>query len=184
MSVRRGLALGALGVVAALLVVLVQAPPRPTGEEAVTGPRLFKTSAAAVRRLVVTIGEHRVDAERVGGRWTVAGRPVGPPAASALADVVQTLVGLRAVDRFRPADGATFGLDPPRASVELVSPQRRARVLLGDLNAARSAVYARREGAPQVMLIGLYVISALERVVYFTSIDAAPGGSPPDVVPR
>jgi hypothetical protein len=157
---------------AGALVVLVDPPPRPTGEEAVSGPRLVRMPMASVERVVIAIGERRAAAERSGGRWTAAGRPASAPLAAALDDLLATLATLRAVDRFRPRDGATFGFEPPRASIELGAPDRTTHIVLGELNAARSAVYARRDGSPQVWLIGLYLVSALERVIYFAS--AAP----------
>jgi hypothetical protein len=171
-SVRRWAALGALSVLAGMLVVLVPAPRTPTGEEAVTGPRLFKISAEAVRQVIVTIGAQRVAAVRGARDWAIEGRPVSPATQDAITDLLRTLVVLRAVDRFRPEDAAAFGLDPAHATIEVVSPHRRTRLLLGELNAARSAVYARRDDAPQVMLVGVYLLSALERLVYFASLEA------------
>jgi hypothetical protein len=167
--VRRLVILGVLAAVALGLTLVVKAPPRQGGEAAVRGPRVFKVAAADVVRLEVTIGERAVAADRVLGGWTVHGAPVDQTSRDAIDDLVATLVRLRAIDRFRPADGARFGLDPPRAVVTLASARRRVRVDLGELNAARSALYARREGSPHVMIVGLYLVSALERVVHFTA---------------
>ena len=174
MIVRRALVVVGAVAVAGMLVLLVERPPRRTGEESVRGPRLVRMSAEAVEFVGITIGEHRAAAERAGTGWIVGGRPASPPLADALADLLRTLATLRAVDRFRPRDGASFGFDPPRATIELRSRRQTTRVVLGELNAARSAVYARLEGTPQVWLVGLYLVSALERVIYFSSLDAPP----------
>jgi hypothetical protein len=178
MSARRLIALtGAVGLAGAL-VLLVEAPPRRTAEESVSGPRLVRMPADLIARVEVTIGERRAVADRVAERWMVDDAPASGPLAAALTDLVQTLTTLRAVDRFRPRDGASFGFDPPRATIEVTAAQRHTRVVLGELNAARSAVYARREGAPQVWLVGLYLVSALERVVYFASLEPSPTEAP------
>jgi hypothetical protein len=173
--VRRALAITAAVLGAGLLVLLIEAPRRPTRQEAVRGPRVARIVPAAVTRLAVAIGDRRVAAVRnAGDAWTVAGRPATPPLADALNDLVDTLAGLRAVDRFRPSDGATFGFEPPRATIDVVAGGDETRLVLGELNAARSAVYARRPGRPHVLLVGLYLVSALERVLYFASLDAPP----------
>lgn len=161
--------LGVFAAMALALTLVVKAPPRRGGEAAVRGPRVFKLAPADVVRVEAAIGERTVVAERVSGGWAVRGAPVDQAGRDAIDDLIATLVGLRAIDRFRPADGARFGLDPPRAVVTLAGTRRRTRLDLGELNAARSAVYARREGSPHVMIVGLYLISALERVVHFTA---------------
>lgn len=167
MSVRRLVILGLFAAVAVALTLVVQAPPRRGGEAAVRGPRVFKIEAASVRRVEVTIGERAVAADRGPDGWTVGSARMDEAARRAIDDLVETLVRLRAIDRFRPSDDGRFGLDPPRATVALASAARRTRLDLGELNAARSAVYARREGSPHVMIVGLYLVSALERVIHF-----------------
>jgi len=174
MTVRRALVIAGAVALAATLVLFVEPPRRRTGEESVRGPRLVRMRAESVESVVIAIGEHRAAAQRVGVRWTVAGRPASPPLEDALVDLLRTLATLRAVDRFRPRDGAGFGFDPPRATIELRSRRRTTRVVLGELNAARSAVYARRDGAAHVWLVGLYLVSALERVIYFASLEPQP----------
>ena len=174
MSARRLLVLAVLVVAAGALVLLVEAPTRPTGEESVSGPRLVRLAPASIDRVVVVIGAHRAAAERADGRWTIDGRPASAALGGALDDFLHTLTSLRAVDRFRPRDGATFGFEPsPRASIELGAAQETLRIVVGELNGARSAVYARRDGDPHVWLVGLYLISAMERVIYFADAEAA-----------
>ena len=172
MSARRLVLLALLVVVAGALVVLVEAPVRRSGQETVSGPRLVQLAPESVDRVVVTIGERRAAVERVAGHWTVRGRAVSAALDDAIGNLVDTLTGLRAVDRFRPRDGASFGFEPtPRATLELGEPRRTTRILLGELNGARSVVYARRDGDLHVWLVGLYLISAMERVIYFADAE-------------
>jgi hypothetical protein len=172
MTVRRALIVAGAVALAGTLVVLVKPPPPRTGEASVHGPRLVRTPAESVESLAITIGEHHVAARRLGGRWTVAGKEASPPLEDALADLLRTLTTLRAVDRFRPRDGASFGFDPPHATIELGSRRGTTRIVLGELNAGRSAVYARREDTAHVWVVGLYLVSALERVIYFASLES------------
>jgi hypothetical protein len=145
----------------------------------VSGPRVVRLSPESVDRVVVTIGARRAAVERVNGRWTADGRAVSDALGDAIRNLVDTLTALRAVDRFRPRDTASFGFEPtPRATVEVGGPRGTARLQLGELNGARSAVYARRDGDPHVWLVGLYLISAMERVIYFAGADAAPPPGP------
>jgi len=181
MSARRLILFAGVVGLAGALVLLVDAPPRRSAEESVSGPRLFRMPAESVSRVLVTIGERRAAAERAADGWMIDGRQASPPLEDAFTDLVRTLTTLRAVDRFRPRDDADFGFEPPRATIEVTGAQGLERVRLGQLNAARSAVYARREGTPQVWLVGLYLVSALERVVYFASLEASPTGSLPPV---
>jgi hypothetical protein len=171
MTVRRTFIVAGAVALAGMLVLLVKPPPPRTGEASVHGPRLVRMRAESVESVAITIGQHHAAARRVGGRWTVAGRAASPPLEDALTDLLRTLTTLRAVDRFRPRDGAAFGFDPPRATIELGTRRGTTRIVLGELNAARSAVYARREGAAHVWLVGLYLVSALERVIYFASLE-------------
>ena len=179
MSARRLVLLAVLVLVAGALVVRVEAPARRSGQETVSGPRLVRLAPDSVDRVVVTIGDRHAAAERVAGQWTAGGRAVSDALGDAIRNLVDTLAGLRAVDRFRPRDTASFGFEPtPRASVELGGPRGTTRIFIGELNGARSAVYARRDGDPHVWLVGLYLISAMERVIYFASADAPPPPGP------
>jgi hypothetical protein len=155
-------------VLGGLVLVLVVRPPRPrTGRDAVRGPRVFRiASVQAVRELDVVVGGRRFVARPHGDGWAVDGRAVDAAAAGALADLRDHVVALRALDVFRPRDAASFGLDRPRVAITLRAAGRTRTVVLGDLNAVGSAVYARREGDPRVMLVGVLILSQLEHVLY------------------
>jgi hypothetical protein len=164
--VRRTLALAVLVAVGVLLVLAVRPPPVPSGPQAVRGRRVLGLHRPHVRSVSVTLRGRRVSAERVGKGWAVGDRSVGGPAVEALDDLVETLVGLRAVDAFLPRDAASYGLDPPQGIVSVTTARGTRTLVLGGLNAAGSAVYARREGDPRVLQVGTALLSALERVFY------------------
>src|SRR5689334_23917245 len=56
---------------------------------------------------------------------------------SALDDLVETLVGLRAVDSFRGRDGASYGLDRPRVTIEVATARGVRRLVIGDRKSTR-----------------------------------------------
>lgn len=162
---RRTLALCALVATGAVLVLLIDPPARRSGPESVRGPRVFRTSVAGVRRLEVTVGGRRLVAERTHDGWRVDGAPAPPPRRDALHDLATVLAGLRAVDAFRSTSFAGFGLDPPSATIVLTTPRGTQRLALGAPNAAGSALYARRDEQPRVLQLGIYLVSALDRVL-------------------
>ena len=67
---------------------------------------------------------------------------------------------------FRPRDAATYGLERPGGIIVLTTTHRVRRLVVGGLNAAGSALYARREGDQRVLQIGIGLGSAVERVLY------------------
>ena len=163
---RRTIALGGLVAVGVALVVLVKAPVRQTGHEAVRGSRLLRVARVAVRGIEVELEGRRFAAERAADGWRLDGRPASAGAADALNDLLELLVDLRAVDAFRAADPRVFGLDRPRATVELVTPPSRHRLVVGGFNVAGSVAYARRDRDPRVFQVGTFLLSSLERVFY------------------
>lgn len=171
---RRTLALVALVVVGAVLVLLVRAPVRRTGLQAVRGHRVVRVPAAAVERIELVRGGDRLRAERIPGGWAVDGRPAPAAVAEALVDLVDMLAGLRAIDVFRARDRAGFGLERPTRRIVVATARRTVELQLGDFNAGGSAVYVRRVGDPRVLLLGTTVASAVDRVFYQQSVAAAP----------
>ena len=147
-----------------LLVTIVRAPVRPTGPETVRGHRVFGRDR--VERVEVTWGGRSFTARRESGGWQIDGERAGPQAADALADLVHALRDLRAVDVFRPRDTATYGLKRPGGIIVVTTTHRVRRLVVGGLNAAGSALYARREGDQRVLQIGIGLGSAVERVLY------------------
>ena len=149
------------------LAALVRRPVVPAGLEAVRGPRVFRAGGTPrVREIAATLADTGFVARARADGWEIDGRPAEPATADALRDLCDALVRLRAVDAFRPRDRATYGLDRPRGTITLHTARGTRRLVLGDLNAAGSAVYARRDADPRVMQVGTQLLSQLERVLY------------------
>jgi uncharacterized protein DUF4340 len=163
---RRTLLLAGLAGLGALLVAVVRAPERPAGRDAVRGHRIFAVAPGAVRAVEVTLDARHFSARRAGERWEIDGRPASAGTADALTDLVDTLAGLRAVDVFRGGDASEYGLDRPRATIDLVTARGRRRVVFGEMTASGSSYYARRVGDPRILQVGVLVLTDVERVFY------------------
>jgi len=164
--VRRTVVLAGLVVLGATLVVLVRAPVRPRGQFAVRGHRVFGVGRGAVRAIEVALEGRRFSARRTAEGWEIDGRRASPGTADALADLLATVAELRAVDSFRSRDTASYGLERPRATIEVVTVRGVRRLVLGDMNAAGSALYARRSGDPRILQVGSGLLTGLERVFF------------------
>ena len=171
---RRTVLLAVLAGLGALLVAVVRAPERRTGREAVRGHRVFAVTPGAVRAVEVTFDERRFSAWRAGERWEIDGRPASAGTADALTDLTDTLAELRAVDVFRGRDASSYGLDRPRATIDVVTARGRRRVVFGEMTASGSSYYARRVGDPRILQVGVLVLTEVERVFY--TRDGAPAG--------
>ena len=171
--------LATAAVLGAVLLVVVRAPERQLPREAIRGQRVFRVGTHGVEQIVVTLEGRRFAARRTGSTWAIDGHPANAGTADALDDLVDTLVRLRAVDVFRPADGASFGLDAPQATIELVGPHATRRLLLGAPNSIGSAFYAQRPGDPRVLQVGAGILSELERVFYHRDREAGDGAAQP-----
>ena len=64
-----------------------------------------------------------------------------------------------------PTDLRDFGLEPPAGTLVVTTARGTQRLALGKLNAAGSAVYARRGVEPRVLQVGVYVLETVERVL-------------------
>ena len=163
---RRTLLLLLLVLGAAALVLVVAPPHRQSGPESVRGPRVLRVPAAAVREIALRGATRELVAVRAPGGWRLDGRPATAGQREALDALVETLVGLRAVDAFRPGDRTALGLDPPAATIAVQTDRRTRMLRLGAPNAGGSALYAEREGHPRVFLVGAGLLSAIDRVFY------------------
>ncbi len=155
-----------LALVAAVLTLLVEAPRRVSGPESVRGPRVLRVAAPGIRAIEVTLREHHVVATRDGAGWLLDGAPAPPPAVEAIDALATSLAEMRALDAFRTHDEAQFGLDRPEATIVVRTARGERRLALGRLNAAGGALYAQRDGHPRVFLVGVGMLSALQRVFY------------------
>jgi hypothetical protein len=149
-----------------VLVLLVRAPERRTGREAVRGHRVFGVARHAIRGIDVVLGDRRFSARRTADGWHIDGHPASSATTDALQDLAEGLAGVRAVDTFRARDASSYGLDRPRATIDVVTPRGERHLLLGALNSSGSAVYARRAGDPRIVQVGAGLLSDVERVLY------------------
>lgn len=172
---RRTLVLVGLVALGAALLRAVPAPVRRTGYHALSGPRVLRVAPPRVQALEVALEGRGFNARRTPDGWEVDGRATPDVATEALDDLVAMLADLRAVDAFRPRDPGSYGLDHPRGSIGVATARRVRRLVLGDFNAGRSALYARRDGDRRVVLVGTLLLSAIERVFYVLGAPAGAG---------
>jgi hypothetical protein len=161
---RRTLVLTAFVAVGLALVWALEPPPRRTGAELVRGARPFRASLGDIHRVEVAVGGVEFVAERVGDGWRLDGTPPSPAGRDAIEALVREIATLRALDAFHPASFAPFGLDPPHGTIAVTTPRGVQRLALGSLNAAGSAVYARRGRHRRVLQLGVYLIELVRRV--------------------
>lgn len=161
---RRTLVLAAFVAAGLGLVLAIPQERRRTGAELVRGARPFRVAVDEVRRVEVTIASLSFVAERTGDAWRLDGAPASPSARDAIEALVREIANVRAIDAFRPSSLAEFGLDPPRGTIVVTTARGVQRLALGSLNAAGSAVYARRGGHGRVLQLGVYLIEVVRRV--------------------
>jgi hypothetical protein len=153
------------------LLVSEKEPPvmQPTASQMRLMPGM---DAAGVTVVDLRAGDRGLRCEQVGGRWQV----VAPAGVEASADLITAIVNILTqgnvveVVSHETARMAEFGLDSPRVSIMLTNAAGlRETLYLGARNPAQTAVYAWREGTPEIVLVGLnldyYVDLALEGVV-------------------
>jgi hypothetical protein len=141
---------------ASLDVVPGSAPP-PIEES------LLQVAPEAIVALTFRHGTREVHAVEEGGRWQVL-RPVETTVASdLLAAFVGTLTAGQASEVMQTGaegDLASYGLATPSAEIEIATRDSATpvvRVLLGNTNPTRTALYAKRDDRDVVYLVGLNV---------------------------
>ncbi len=174
---RRTLVLLLVVLGAASLVVVVEPPHRVSGPESVRGPRVLRLRAGAVRGVELRGATRTLAARRSDDGWSLDGQPATTAQTEALDALVETLVGLRAIDAFRTRDRATLGLDPPAATIAVRTERETRTLRLGVPNAAGSALYVEREGHPRVFLVGTGLLSAIDRVFYQRGLSKPPAST-------
>lgn len=128
---------------------------RPPAEQ--TRPRFLPVEADDVREVRLSRDGRTVVSRRDASGWTVV-EPAGVSVPSDLIAAFMTaLAGAEEIGRMGEAevDAPAFGLDERAGRVEMV-PQRGESVVvaIGTTNPPGTAVYARRQGAREVVLIG------------------------------
>jgi len=145
---------------------------RPRSEGTLAGPTKRSTDQSArllpfarddIQELTLRSDEGAVTAHRTGQIWTV----LSPAEAKVNSALVTSFVENLTADKEArivaesPSDLAAYGLAPPYATVVIKgkNTDEVETVLIGNRNPTGSAIYARREKAPQVVLVGYSVRS-------------------------
>jgi uncharacterized protein DUF4340 len=138
--------------------LLVERPRAAAPTAAATArTRVFGSAAQGVAEVHIRRGGRDVVLRRSGGEWAVA----SPTDASVPGDLVKAfvvaLLEAEEIEHVPPGgqDAAAFGLDERASRIEVVNDGAPPVVLLlGGTNPTGTAVYARRDGTPDVILVG------------------------------
>lgn len=149
--------------------VSVDAPAAPA--QAAPAAPYLQMQPAQIVEVEVAAGERRVRATRDGERWLVAEPPdtvVSSDLFSALVSAVLDASGVQVVSVDATRD-AEFGLETPEARVRFATQDGgRVDLVLGNENPARTGVYGRASGSPDIVLVGLnarYYVRLILRAV-------------------
>jgi hypothetical protein len=131
-----------------------RAAPAP---ESRARPPLVNLDLQSVREVRVRRPGHELISRRDGDAWVVV-KPEGGPVPSDLIDAfANALVTAEEIAHIadRPDDAKQYGLDERASRIEIVPQTGEAVVVvLGGTNPTGTAVYARRDAAPAVILVG------------------------------
>jgi hypothetical protein len=174
--VRRTLALAALVGLGIALAMLIEPPVRPAGSDQVRGPRVLGPTSR-IEAVALTVRTHRLTARRTSEGWEADGTQAPPALADALDTLVETVGGLRALDAFRATDLTEFGLAPPHGTLVVETARGTRRLRLGTPTASGAALYVAREGHPRVFVVGIYLVSVVDRVLAQRDAAAARTGA-------
>jgi len=129
----------------------------PMEEETPATPYL-RVEPGSVVEVEVSSGERRVRAAREGERWVVAEPPGGVVSSDLFAALVSAVLdasGVQVMSAEATRD-AEFGLEQPEARVRFVTGNGGGvELLLGNENPAKTGVYGRAGGSPDIVLVGL-----------------------------
>ncbi len=150
-------------------------PPEPA--DAPPPPPFLHLDPASLTEIRLVRGGRTVVSRRAGDAWTVvepAGAAIAPDliaaftAALAEATVIARVGGA-------DADPRAYGLDDQAARVEVISATGEPiEVTIGGTNPTGTAVYARRRGTPDVILIGRNVRYYEDLIFQAVSVDRIP----------
>jgi hypothetical protein len=151
-----------LSCVAVILLFLAygdgDTPPAPAGAlaDGTTSSPLFLLSAEAVTKISISTPRRCVVARK------------NPETSELFREISAMLLQGRVVRRFSPpgTDFSAYGLAPAPWQISLAGADetRQFVLLLGHLNPVGNAVYARRLDGGEVLLVGSYLLTALDVV--------------------
>ena len=150
------------GVLSAYYVWFERSPQTPgtSPEPSAQENRLVPFRAEAVTRLSLDAHGTRLRCELRDGQWSII-EPAGAPVpADLIAAIVATLTELPPVDVVPPTAGARaaeFGLEEHSVRLTLGTAREEVRLQLGARNPSQTALYARRDGEEEIVLVGLNV---------------------------
>jgi hypothetical protein len=131
--------------------------PSPAQPPDAVRPRFLAVAADEVRELRLVRGDRRVVCRRDGERWSVVEPPGAPIPPDLIAAFANALTGAEEIQRVGGAgdDLAAYGFDERALRLEVIGGRGGPVVVtLGGTNPPGTAVYARRIGAPEIVLIG------------------------------
>lgn len=134
----------------------VERHPAPATVEERRRPFL-QLEADALREVRLHRDGRTVVSRREGEGWVIVEPAGGFVPSDLISAFTAALAGAEEIARVaeQPTDPAEFGLDGGASRVELVPRSGEAVVIvLGGTNPTGTAVYARREAAPEVLLVG------------------------------
>ena len=136
---------------------------RPDADKPIRGPRAVQQSRFLpiarddVQELVLQSQGVTVRVRKAGQNWEIL-EPAGANAPSALFEsLVELLTSDKGVQTVESVtDFAPYGLAQPHATIQLIGANKNTTttVYVGERNPTQSAVYARKENSPQVVLLG------------------------------
>jgi len=140
---------------------------RPDADKPIRGPRTVQQSRFLpiarddVQELVLQSQGVAIHTRKVGQNWEIL-EPAGVNVTSALFEsLVELLTSDKEVQIVDQAtkDFAPYGLAQPHAVIQIIGANKNTAttVYVGDRNPTESAVYARKEDSPQVVLLGYSV---------------------------
>lgn len=120
-------------------------------------PPFLRLGPAELREIRLTRGGRTVIARRDGAAWTIiepSGAPIAPDLIGAFTSALVQATEIAHVGDAN-SDAHAFGLDERAARVEMISDGAEPiEITIGGTNPTGTAVYARRRGTPDVVLIG------------------------------
>ncbi len=145
--------------------------------EAGAPPPFLRLDPATLREIRLVRGGRTVVTRREGEGWTIvepAGAPIAPDLIAAFTTALADATEIARVGG-ADADPHAFGLDDQAARVEVISASGDPiEVTIGGTNPTGTAVYARRRGTPDVVLIGRNVRYYEDLIFQALSVDHVP----------
>jgi hypothetical protein len=119
---------------------------------------------------ITSAGGETTTVRKEGDGWQIVS-PITSPAAMAEANAMTSALSqmdtVRVVDE-QPSDVATYGLNPPRVSVQFTSADGKpsGKLLIGERSPTGAGMYAKREDQARVFLIAEYQGSSFDKTTF------------------